>query len=82
MTEEQEKLFKECIKTIPRKETPEEAGKEMVEAYKAGLKAKIAKEDEQFNTNQTNKLLEKIVKELNAINRELNALNKNMRKRG
>lgn len=84
MTEEQEKCFKECIKSIPprKHETPESADKSILDAYKDKQKAKIDEEDEKINNNQALKLLEKIGKELNGINRELNALNKNLRKRG
>jgi len=58
--------------------TPENVGKELLEGYKAGLKAKMDQEDADLTIHND---LQRIGKELQAINRELNALNKNLRRR-
>ena len=62
--------------------TPENVGKELLDGYKAGVKAKMDQEDaEILPVIDFHNDLQRIAKELQAINRELNALNKNLRRR-
>ena len=74
MTEEQEKLFNECIKGLPPRshETPESADKSALEAVKTKKIKEFDREDAS---------LQSIAKELHGIYKELNNLNRILSRR-
>ena len=74
MTEEHEKLFKECIKSLPPRshETPESADKSALEA----AKNKKLKDYDREDAN-----LQSIAKELHGIYKELSNLNRILSRR-
>jgi hypothetical protein len=74
MTEEQEKRFKECIKTLPPRghKTPESADKSALEAVKTKKIKEFDREDAS---------LQSIAKELHGIYKELSNLNRILSRR-
>lgn len=74
MTEEHEKLFKECIKSLPPRshETPESADESALEAVKTEKIKEYDRED---------KNLQNIAKELHGIYKELSNLNRILSRR-
>lgn len=74
MTEEQEKLFKECIKSIPpsNHKTPESADKSALEA---------ARLEKLKNYDREDVNLQNIAKELHGIYKELSNLNRILSRR-
>lgn len=79
MTDEQEKRFNECIKSLPPREhtSPEN----MLDAYKTKQKAKIDEEDKIMLKGLQSDDAKKIIKELHSISQELKTLNQILKRR-
>lgn len=79
MTEDWEKQFYECIKSLPPREhtSPEN----MLDAYKTKQKAKIDEEDKIMLKGLQSDDAKKIIKELHSISQELKTLNQILKRR-